>query len=110
MAYLELISGLRNGESVALLWEDLAVESRILIANKQVGRVDGKLVVSVPKTQNSVRKLAIPQQVVDILVAEHDKRPDSPYIFMSPVIGTMYHPDAIGRITIREVQFFWHKI
>ena len=96
--YLELTSGLRRGELVALLWEDLDVESRILTVNKQIGRVDGELVVSVPKTQNSVRKVAIPQQVVDALVAEHEEHPDSPYMFMSPKTGGYWSPESVGRI------------
>jgi integrase len=32
---LELTSGLRRGELLALLWEDLDVESRIITINKQ---------------------------------------------------------------------------
>ena len=41
MFYLELTSGLRRGELMALLWEDLDVENRILSVSKQVMRVKG---------------------------------------------------------------------
>ncbi len=51
-----------------------------------------------PKTPNSIRTVAIPQQAVNLLVQEHEKHPDNPYMFPSPVTDTMYHPDAIGRI------------
>lgn len=96
--YLELTSGLRRGELLALLWEDLDVESCILTVNKQVTRQDGELVVSVPKTQNSIRKVAVPQQTVELLIAGHERHPDSPYLFMSPKTGRMWSPESIARI------------
>ena len=96
--YLALTSGLRRGELLALLWEDLDVDSRILTINKQVTRQDGELLVSEPKTQNSIRKVAVPQQTVDLLIAEHESHPDSPYMFMSPKTGGMWSPDSVGRI------------
>ena len=34
----------------------------------------GLLVVSTPKTQNSIRTLAIPQHAVDLLIAEYEKQ------------------------------------
>ena len=54
----------------------------------------GELVVSQPKTPNSIRKLAIPQRAVELLVEEHDKHPHSPYLFVSPKTGTMFDPDS----------------
>lgn len=42
--------------------------------------------------------MVIPRETVDLLIAEHKKRPDSPYLFMSPITGDMFHPDAIGRV------------
>ena len=92
--YLELTTGLRRGELLALLWTDLDVENKTISVTKQVNRINGKLVVSQPKTQNSIRTLAIPQQAVDLLVAEHQKHPSNPYLFPSPKTGTMFDPDS----------------
>ena len=64
--YLELTTGLRRGE----------------------------LLVSQPKTPNSIRKLAIPQRAVELLVEEHAKHPHSPHLFVSPKTGTMFDPDS----------------
>ena len=61
---------------------------------KQVNRIKGELVVSKPKTQNSIRTLAIPQQAVDLLIEEHRKHPRNLYMFPSPKAGTMYDPDS----------------
>ncbi|MEI3330660.1 MAG: site-specific integrase [Oscillospiraceae bacterium] len=95
--YLELTTGLRRGELLALQWTDLDVENRTLSITKQVNRINGELVVTPPKTRNSVRTLALPQQAVDLLVAEHKKHPRNPYLFPSPKTGTMYDPDAFRR-------------
>lgn len=67
--YLELTTGLRRGELLALLWTDLDIENKTVSVTKQVNRIKGKLVVSQPKTQNSIRTLAIPQQAVDLRLA-----------------------------------------
>ena len=96
--YLELTTGLRRGELLALLWTDLDIENRTISVTKQVSRINGKLVVGQPKTQNSVRTLAIPQQAVDLLVQEHQKHPSNPYMFPSPRTGGMFDPDAFRHV------------
>ena len=95
--YLELTTGLRRGELLALQWADLDTESKTLSVTKQVNRINGELVVSPPKTRNSVRTLAVPQQAVDLLITEHKKHSRNPYLFPSPKTGTMYDPDAFRR-------------
>ena len=92
--YLELTTGLRRGELLALLWTDLDVENRTISITKQVNRIKGELVVSLPKTQNSVRVLPVSQQAVDLLVEELEKHPGNPYMFPSPKTGGMFDPDS----------------
>ena len=92
--YLELTSGLRRGELLALLWTDLDVENMTISVTKQVNRINGQLKVSQPKTSNSIRTIPIPKQAVDLLILEHEKHPDSPYMFPSPKTGTMSDPDS----------------
>ena len=96
MFYLELVSGLRKGELTALLWSDLDITDKTISVSKQyVKNPNGELTLSRPKTETSVRKVSIPQEAVDLLVAEHKKHPDNPYMFPSPVTGEMYYPDSI---------------
>lgn len=96
MFYLELVSGLRKGELVALRWDDLNIQQRTISVSKQyVRNPDGSLELTRPKTENSVRLVSIPQAAVELLIQEHDKHPDSPYLFPSPVTGEMYHPDSV---------------
>ena len=96
--YLELTSGLRRGELLVLLWTDLDVENMTISVTKQVNRINGQLKVSQPKTSNSIRTIPIPKQAVDLLILEHEKHPDSPYMFPSPKTGTMYDPDSFRHI------------
>ena len=99
MMFLELCSGLRKGELVALLWSDLDVENKTISISKQAVRVKGGGVkVTTPKTATSIRVESIPQEAVDLLVEEHEKHPDNPYMFPSPVTGGMYYPDAVNAI------------
>ena len=79
-------------------WEDLDIAERTISVTKTLSAKTGKMMVSPPKTQNSIRKVVIPTEAVELLVEEHEKHPDSPYMFPSPVTGNMYHPDAIGRV------------
>ncbi len=96
MFYLELVSGLRKGELVALRWDDLDIQSRtISVCRQYVRNPDGSLELTRPKTENSVRLVSIPQVAVDLLIQEHDRHPDNPYLFPSPLTGEMYHPDSV---------------
>ena len=96
MFYLELVSGLRKGEITALLWSDLDIQNKTISVSKQyVKNPNGELTLSRPKTETSVRKVSIPQEAVDLLIAEHDTHPENPYMFPSPATGEMYYPDSI---------------
>ena len=96
MFYLELVSGLRKGELVALRWDDLNIQGRTISVSKQyVRNPDGSLELTRPKTENSVRLVSIPPAAVELLIQEHDKHPDNPYLFPSPLTGEMYHPDSV---------------
>ena len=96
MFYLELVSGLRKGELVALQWSDLDAKNKTISVSKQyIKNPNGELTLSRPKTETSVRKISIPQEAVDLLMAEHGKHPESPYMFPSPVTGEMYYPDSV---------------
>lgn len=96
MFYLELVSGLRKGELVALLWSDLDVQNKTISISKQyVKNPNGELTLSRPKTETSVRKVSIPQMAVDLLIQEHEKHPGNPYMFPSPVTGEMYYSDSV---------------
>jgi len=96
MFYLELVSGLRKGELVALLWSDLDVENQTIDVSKQATRDEnGNIVITRPKTETSVREVSIPQKAVELLLMEHHKHSNNPYMFPSTRTGEMYYPDSI---------------
>lgn len=95
MFFLELTSGMRKGELVALRWVDLDTEKKTISVTKQAYVVDGEIQILKPKTKTSIRKISIPQQAVDLLTLEHEKHPDNLYMFPSPVTGSMYYPDSV---------------
>lgn len=73
---LELSTGLRKGELLGLKWEDLDFERGTLLVKRQllrVGKEEGGLVLSEPKTKRSSRKLTLDQSVLNTL-KEHRKK------------------------------------
>ncbi len=96
MFYLELVSGLRKGELVALRWDDLNTTANTISVSKQyVRNPNGEVALTRPKTETSIRKVSIPQTAVNLLIEERKKHPDSPYMFPSSLTGEMYHPDSV---------------
>ena len=81
---LDLCTGLRRGELIALQWEDLNFETGVLTVNKQAYTVNGELQILPPKTKASVRKLVLPPAVLAVL-REYRKKVDSRWMFPSPV-------------------------
>ena len=81
---LDLCTGLRRGELLALQWDDLDFKAGTLTVNKQVYEVKGQLQVSVPKTRASIRRLVLPPGVVEVLRA-YRETVDSRWMFPSPV-------------------------
>lgn len=96
--YLELTSGLRRGELLGLEWADLNPETRMLTVNKQLTRSGGELCISVPKTENSIRTIALPENTVALLIDEHNKHPDSPLMFWCPRTNGYWSPDSLRHL------------
>ena len=81
---LDLCTGLRRGELIALQWDDLNFETGVLTVNKQAYTVNGELQIIPPKTKASMRKLVLPPAVLAVL-REYKKTGDSRWMFPSPV-------------------------
>ena len=99
MFFLELTTGMRKSELVALQWTDVNWKERTISVSKQAYKIDGKMTVMPPKTANSVRKIALSEETLAMLKKQQKEDeegwPDSPYLFPSPVTGEMYHPDSV---------------
>ena len=94
---LDLCTGLRRGELLALQWDDLDFKAGTLTVNKQVYEVKGQLQVSIPKTRASIRGLVLPPGVVEVL-RQYRETVDSRWMFPSPVKEDMpMTPGAVRR-------------
>ena len=62
---LELATGLRRGEVLALQWRDLNLRTGALRVERQVHRVTGELVVSSPKTKAGNRTADPPRSCLE---------------------------------------------
>lgn len=99
MFYPELVSGLRKGELVDLLWNALDIQTRTIPVSKQyIKNPSGKLTLSRPKTEMSVRQISIPQEAVNLLIQGHGKHPETPYMFLSPNTGEINYPDSVVKL------------
>ena len=83
---LELTTGLRRGEILALRWDDLDFRTGVLRVERQVQRIRGKLVVSQPKTRASSRSILLPTPVLKIL-EQYRQSVTSQWMFPSPRKG-----------------------
>ncbi|MBE7040734.1 MAG: site-specific integrase [Ruminococcaceae bacterium] len=78
-----LTTGLRRGEETGLMWSDLNTKTGELKICRQVQRINGKLVVTELKTDESERSVILPKSVVKALV-KYKETVDSEWIFPSP--------------------------
>lgn len=81
---LELITGMRRGEILALTWDDLNFETGELRINKQATLAGGKLMISEPKTKAAFRTIILPPVMVELL-REYRKTVFSPLMFPSRI-------------------------
>ena len=95
--YLELTTGMRLGEICALEWTDLDVENKTISVNKSARKLNGKIVITTPKTKSSIRKIQINDDLVDLLLAMREKQIVSKYIFPSPETGDIRDMPAVTR-------------
>ena len=80
---LELTTGLRVGELMALQWNDLNFNTGELRIERQVYRTKEELLIQEPKTKASIRTVILPPPVVEAL-KEYKKTVSSQWMFPSP--------------------------
>lgn len=80
---LELATGLRLGEILALQWNDVNLETGELHITKSVTFIKGELVISEPKTKSSIRTVVLPTSVREVL-KKYKATVNSRWMFPSP--------------------------
>ena len=94
MFMLALTAGLRQGELIALKWSDLDIESRTLTIAENRAVVRRELV----EYGDQTRTIALTPEVIDLLIMEHAKHPNSPLMFMHPATQRTYSPQMVRRM------------
>jgi integrase len=105
---LFLSTGLRRGEVLGLLWEDVDLEAGVLNVTRAIVVVDGKASVSAPKTTSSRRSLYLSDAALTALKCQKVQQAedrlkagtaweDSGLVFTTPLGGLM-HPQNLRRV------------
>ena len=81
---LDLTTGMRRGELLALRWDDLDFATGTLRIDKQICPVGGKLIISEPKTKAANRTIILPPAMLEVL-AEYKKGIFSDLMFPSRI-------------------------
>lgn len=93
----ELTTGLRIGELLALQWNDINFRTGTVSVFKQATLANGKLHISTPKTDSSIRTVYLSKPVIETL-KEYRKNIDSPWVFPSQRRTELpLHPSAVRK-------------
>ena len=92
--YIDLTTGLRRGELLGLKWSDVDLEKGDLRVQRQIGRIDGKIIEMPLKTKNAYRTLPLSADAIDVLMQQRRKMGNSEWVFPSPTGGPM-SPDSV---------------
>ena len=109
--YLDIATGLRRGELLALRWKDL-LGNRLHITRSYV-KAGNEFIMTSPKTKHGIRDVALGEDVL-IVLAEHKARQDaekkraplwadSSLMFASEV-GTLFYPDNLRRLRLNLIR------
>ena len=94
---LELGTGMRRGEILALKWSDLNFKTGELRIERQVNVIHGETIISEPKTKSSIRTAILPPSLLKTL-SEYRKTVESEWIFPSPIDDTKpRNPSAVRK-------------
>lgn len=105
--FLDILGGFRRGELLALRWDDIDYESKVIRVRHNLVKVKNGKRLKNPKTAKSSRLITMPDHVFDVLnefreeQAEHIRNmegcyedPGQEWLFMNEK-GTSYHPDSV---------------
>ena len=101
--YIDLTTGLRRGELLGLKWSDIDLEKGDLRVQRQIGRIDGKIIEMPLKTKNAYRTLPLSADAIDVLMQQRRKTGNSEWVFPSPTGGPM-SPDSVLHMLHRDLK------
>ena len=87
---LAIATGLRQGELLALKWEDVELEEAVLRVRRTLTRSGGKVEVGPPKTPNSRRSVGLTSRAVEALRAHLARQ-----LAEMEEMGSLYRPGGL---------------
>lgn len=94
---LELGTGMRRGEILALKWSDLNFKTGELRIERQVYIIKAEVIISAPKTKASIRTVILPPSLLKALAA-YKETVDSEWMFPSPTDnGRPRNPSSVRK-------------
>ena len=94
---LELGTGMRRGEILALKWSDLNFTTGELRIERQVYIIKAEVIISAPKTKASIRTVILPPSLLKTL-AVYKETVDSDWMFPSPTDnGRPRNPSSVRK-------------
>ena len=79
---------------LGLKWSDIDLEKGDLRVQRQIGRIDGKIIEMPLKTKNAYRTLPLSADAISVLKMQKCKVGNSEWVFPSPSGGPM-SPDSV---------------
>ena len=89
--YIDLTTGLRRGELLGLKWSDIDLEKGDLRVQRQIGRINGKIIEMPLKTKNAYRTLPLSADAISVLKVQKCKVGNSEWVFPSPTGGCLLY-------------------
>ena len=83
-----------RGELLGLKWLDIDLEKGDLRVQRQIGRIDGKIIEMPLKTKNAYRTLPLSADAISVLMQQRRKTGNSEWVFPSPTGGPV-SPDSV---------------
>lgn len=75
-----LQTGLRIGELMALRWEDIDFDNKVMYVRRAMTRCGNKYVLSTPKTTSGVRKVPLTKKAINILLRQKEQNSKIPVV------------------------------
>jgi integrase len=87
---LAVATGLREGELLALKWEDVELEDAVLRVRHSLTRTGGKVTLGLPKTKKSRRSVGLTERAVEALQAHLSRQ-----LEVMKRMGSLYRPGGL---------------
>jgi integrase len=100
LLYLAVVTSMRFGELAGLQWRSVDLKAGFLRVTQALARTEGGLALTEPKTRSSRRRVDLPGEAVEMLLAHRKTQIDSGHdlVFTAPGGGFIDSPNFTKRV------------